>query len=214
MSEDVPDLRHEFFSWRGFAVGASLIGVILIVQSLLGFPHIWQSADAIAYVVFVVIAGLVVGTSSGSVLMFLIPPDQDVIGVAGFGSDDVSQHIALFLVILALVFPELFGFVLFYNYLVNDVLAPVWVLLAFAAPSAGFAASMCHRLDTIKSDLEKYFETHDRLDLTELEWLYEYGARTSVYRMGMIEAAAKRIEGLLVRGSLIVKEPKIFTTDS
>ncbi len=214
MSEDIPDLRHEFFSWRGFFVGGLFIGALLVIQSYLGFPQVWQGGLAVYFVAYIITSCIIVGLASGSVLVFLIPPDQDVIGVAGLGSDDISQHIALFLVILALIFPELFGFILFYTLFLQDPFAPIWVLVAFAAPSAGLTVSMFDRLSAIERDLRQFFRDHDRLDLTELEWLHEFGARTPVYRMGMIETAARRIEGLRVRGSLVVKDPQMFRVET
>ncbi|MHA1246566.1 MAG: hypothetical protein ACTSPE_04510 [Candidatus Thorarchaeota archaeon] len=209
MSSDSIDMRHEIFSRRGFLVGACFIAAILVVQSVLGFPRIW-SERPVEYVTLVLVSAFVVGVASGSVLVYLIPPDQDVIGVAGLGSDDASQHIALFLVILSLIQPEISGFVFFYDYFSLDPLAPLWVIMAFAAPSAGFAAAMYERLDAIAHDLRKYFESHDSLDLSDLEWLHEYGARTSVYRMGMLESAASKIPGLRVRGHMIVKQKDPF----
>ncbi len=210
MSDIDLKMDYEFFSKKGFVSGGLLISVILVIQSIIGFPAVWQENPS-GYVTFIIISAVIVGIASGSVLVYLIPPDQDVIGVAGLGSDSVSQHIALFLVILALIQPEFSGFILFYDYFIVDPFAPLWVLLAFAAPSAGFAAAMFDRINSIVKDLREYFKDHDRLDLVSLDWLHQYGARTAIYRMGMLESAAEKIPGLSVRGHMIVKEPDQFS---
>ena len=150
-------------------------------------------------------SALVVAIASGSVLVFLFPPDQDVIGVAGLGSDDITQHIALFLVMLSLIQPILTGFIFFYSYFGADPFIFIWVIVGFAAPSAGFSVSMFDRTSAIAGDLKDYFSENDTLDLSSLEWLYGLGPRTAVYRMGMLESAASKVSGLRVRGSLIVK---------
>ncbi|MHA1771936.1 MAG: hypothetical protein ACTSYL_03730 [Candidatus Thorarchaeota archaeon] len=204
------EMEYEFFSKKGFAAGGILTVIILILQSQLGFPSIWQDNPA-GYMTFVIVSAIIVGIASGSVLVYLIPPDQDVIGVAGLGSDSISQHIALFLVILALIQPEFSGFVLFFDYFGIDPFAPLWVLLAFAAPSAGFATAMYDRMGAIARDLREYFKDHSRLDLVTLDWLHQYGARTAIYRMGMLESAAEKIPGLVVRGHMIIRESEIFS---
>ncbi|MCF2137973.1 MAG: hypothetical protein K9W43_12135 [Candidatus Thorarchaeota archaeon] len=204
------EMAYEFFSKKGFAAGGILTVIILILQSQLGFPSIWQDNPA-GYMTFVIVSAIIVGIASGSVLVYLIPPDQDVIGVAGLGSDSISQHIALFLVILALIQPEFSGFVLFFDYFGIDPFAPLWVLLAFAAPSAGFATAMYDRMGAIARDLREYFKDHTRLDLVTLDWLHQYGARTAIYRMGMLESAAAKIPGLVVRGHMIIRETKMFS---
>ncbi len=213
MSSTGLEMKYEFFSGRGFAAGAAIIFIIMVVQSLLGFPQIWQD-NPTGYLTYVIVSALIVGIASGSVLVYLFPPNQDVIGVASLGSDSISQHIALFLVIMALIQPEFTGFILFYEYYAADPFAAIWVLLAFAAPSAGFATAMYHRMNVIAKDLREYFKDHDRLDLVSLDWLHQYGARTAVYRMGMLESAAAKVPGLIVRGHMIIKEPEMFTVTS
>jgi hypothetical protein len=205
MAEDTLEMRYEFFSWRGFGVGATIIAASLLVQSMIGFPAIWDSS-AIAYLLLILISGVVVGTASGGVLVYLIPPDQDVIGLSGLGSDDATQHIALLLVLLALVQPVISAYLAFPQYFGVDPLAAVWVLVAFAAPSIGFAAAMLDRQRAIAADLSMYFSYNDRLDMVTLQWLHGLGPRTATYRMGMLENAASRVKGVRVKGHEIVRE--------
>ncbi len=198
-------MKYEFFSWRGFAVGALVIGAALILQSIIGFPQIWIESP-VAYSFFIAVSMFIVGFSSGSVLIFLFPPDQDVIGIAGLGSDDITQHMALFLVILALIQPLFSGFVFFFDYFGQDPFAVIWVIVGFAAPSAGFTAAMYDRTHAIASDLRIYFSHHRTMDLVTLDWLHGLGPRTAVYRMGMLENAAQRIDNVRIRGHELVRE--------
>ncbi|MFW9910011.1 MAG: hypothetical protein ACFFEF_15740 [Candidatus Thorarchaeota archaeon] len=209
MSDELMTMKYEFFSRKGFLAAAIVISVSLVLQSFFGFPEIW-TARPIEYIVLIIASALIVGFAGGSVLVFLFPPDQDVIGVAGLGSDDATQHIALFLVILALVQPLLSGFFLFFEYFGNDPFAVIWVIVGFAAPSAGFAVSMYDRTRAIASDLEEYFKQNKKLDLTSLDWLLGLGPRTAVYRMGMLENAASRVKGIRFRGHEIIKDPDQF----
>jgi hypothetical protein len=133
-----------------------------------------------------------------------------VIGVAGLGSDDLTQHIALFLVILGLIQPIFSGFVFFFEYFGNDPFVVIWVVVGFAAPSAGYAVSMFDRTRAIASDLEMYFLNQTKLDMASLDWLHGLGPRTAVYRMGMLESAAARVPGIRVRGHEIIKDPDQF----
>ncbi|NWF95726.1 MAG: hypothetical protein HXY34_06255 [Candidatus Thorarchaeota archaeon] len=205
MAESALSMHYEFFSWKGFMVGATMIALLLIVQSWLGFPAVW-SQRAIDYVLFIVVSAVVVGTASGSVLVYLIPPDQDVIGVSGLGSDAGAQHVSLVLVLLGLLQPMMTGFVYFFEYFGNDPLIVVWVVLSFAAPSAGLAEAMYDRQAAIAQDLRAYFSHHDRLDLVRLDWLHGHGPRNAVYRMGMLESAAKKVKYLKVVGHEIVRD--------
>ena len=104
--------KYEFFSWQGFTVGAIVMALSLIVQSFISFDAIWAER-ALSYVLYIAFSSIVVGITSGGVLIYLYPPDQDVIGIAGLGSDDMTQHLSLVLVILALVQPVFTGFVFF-----------------------------------------------------------------------------------------------------
>jgi hypothetical protein len=205
MSDNIMTMKYEFFSWRGFLTGGAIIGIALILQSWIGFPTIWVERP-VGYILLVVSSSIIIGASSGSVLVFLFPPDQDVIGVAGLGSDYLSQHMALFLVILALVQPVFTGFFFFYEYFSIDPFEVIWVLVGFAAPSAGYAVSMFDRQNAIASDLRDYFSHNSRLDMVALDWLHDYGPRTAVYRMGMLEAGASRVGNLRLRGHEIVLE--------
>ncbi|MCK5237902.1 MAG: hypothetical protein KAR33_00050 [Candidatus Thorarchaeota archaeon] len=209
MSDEIMTMKYEFFSWKGFLAGALVISVALVLQSLISFPDIWLTRT-FGYSALIISSALIVGISSGSVLVFLFPPDQDVIGVAGLGSEDLTQHIALFLVILALVQPIFSGFVFFFEYFGDDPLVVIWVLVGFAAPSVGFAVSMYDRTRAIANDLEIYFSQHKKLDMASLDWLHGLGPRTAVYRMGMLENAATRVKGLRVRGHEIIKESDQF----
>lgn len=202
-SIDPLGISYEFFSWRGFVAGAVLIACTFGVQSLIGFPDIW-STRPLDFALLIIVSSIIVGIASGGVLVYLIPPDQDVIGVAGLGSDDVSQHISLMLVILALIQPMLSGFIVFPEYFASDQLSVIWVLIAFAAPSAGFALAMFDRQRAIAEDLRIYFKQHDKLDMVSLDTLHGQGARTAVYRMGMLESAASKVIGLKVVGHEIV----------
>lgn len=212
MSDAIQSMKYEFFSWRGFAVGAGVISLSLYLQSIISFPNIWMERS-FEFTFLIIISALIVGLASGSVLIFLFPPDQDVIGLAGLGSDELAQHLALILVIVSLIQPIFAGFVFFYDYFsLDDVLAFVWVLLGFAAPSAGFAISMFDRTKAIANDLEKYFEHNRTLDMSELAWLQGHGPRTSVYRMGMLENATSRMKNLRIRGHEIIKEKESYQT--
>ena len=184
--------KYEFFSWQGFSVGAVVMALSLIVQSFISFNLVWTQ-DALGYSLFVVFSSLVVGITSGGVLVYLFPPDQDVIGIAGLGSDDNTQHLSLILVILALVQPIFTGFVFFYEYFSADQLIFIWVLFGFAAPSLGLTTAMFERSRAIGSDLKVYFAVHEKLDMTSLDWLHAIGPRTATYRMGMLESAARRV---------------------
>jgi hypothetical protein len=206
MNEDIMTRRYEFFSWPGFIVGAVSISAILLAQSLISFPQVWME-HAFAYPFYLLSSAFAVGIASGGVLIYLFPPEQDIIGVAGLGSDDASQHLALGLVLLALLQPMLSGFVLFFDYFGNDQLIPIWILLAFVAPSAGLTAAMFERTNSIADDLRVYFSQNDRLDMARLDWLHGLGPRTAAYRMGMLENAAKKVSGIRVHGHEIVKEP-------
>ena len=62
----------------------------------------------------------------------------------------------------------------------------------------------------IANDLEKYFEENTILDLTQITWLHGHGARTSVYRMGMLESATARVKNLRIRGSEIIVEKEHY----
>ncbi|MHA1909644.1 MAG: hypothetical protein ACW98Y_20260 [Candidatus Thorarchaeota archaeon] len=209
MSDEIMTMKYEFFSWKGFLVGAIVISVALVLQSLISFPEIWVTRT-LGYSLLIFFSAIIVGISSGSVLVFLFPPDQDVIGVAGLGSDDLTQHIALFLVILALIQPIFSGFVFFFEYFGEDPFVVIWVVVGFAAPSAGYATSMFDRTRAIASDLEIYFMHQKKLDMVTLEWLHGLGPRTAVYRMGMLESAADRVKGIRVRGHEIIKDPDQF----
>ncbi|MGV9170081.1 MAG: hypothetical protein ACOC38_09110 [Promethearchaeia archaeon] len=204
MKYDILVKCYEFFSWRGFLTGATIIGISLILQSVIGFPEIWAERPT-EFGTSILISSVIVGTACGSVLVFLFPPNQDVIGVAGLGSDDASQHIALFLVLLALIEPHLAGFVFFFEYYGQDPFEMVWVLVSFGTVSAGFASAMLDRTKTIARDLRNYFEDHDTLDLTKLDWLQAVGPRNAAYRMGMLGRAAKEIEYVRVVGHQLIR---------
>lgn len=197
--------KYEFFSWQGFIVGALLLLTSFIVQSLVSFPQIWQER-ALDYILFISVSSIIVGTASGSVLVYLYPPDQDVIGIAGLGSDDATQHLSLILVIIALLQPILSGFIFFYDYFGSDAFIFIWVLFGFAAPSLGLTASMFERSKEIASDLKVYFNMNTKLDMSSLGWLHSIGPRTATYRMGMLESAARRVKGLKISGHEIIKE--------
>ena len=154
----------------------------------------------------VLCSALVVGVTSGGVLVFLYPPDQDVIGIAGMGSDDSMQHLSLILVILSLAGPIFCGFLFFYEEFSTDSFIFIWVLASFAAPSLGLTVAMLERSKAIAEDLMEYFETHQILDMASLEWLHGLGPRTATYRMGMLENSAKRVSGLRIVGHQIIKE--------
>lgn len=205
--------KYEFFSWQGFITGAILLTTFLVIQSLVSFPEVWQE-NLIQYITFITISSLIVGFTSGSVLVYLYPPDQDVIGIAGLGSDDATQHLSLILVLLALLQPILTGFVFFYQYFGNDAFIFIWVLLAFAAPSLGLTASMFERSREIASDLKVYFGMNSKLDMSSLEWLHAIGPRTATYRMGMLESAARQVEGLKIIGHEIIKDSKQFAVNT
>lgn len=199
--------HYEFFSWRGFGVGASIIGASMLVQSSIGFPDIWTKSP-VTYLILIATSALVVGISSGAVLVYLVAPNQDVIGLSGLGSDDASQHVALILVLLALVQPVISGYVFFYQYFNSDPLAAIWVMIAFAAPTAGIVVAFFDRRAAVISDLRKYFRTNNRLDLVGLEWLQGLGPRTTTYRIGMLETAASKVKGVQFSGHEIIREKK------
>jgi hypothetical protein len=204
------EMRYEFFSWRGFLVGAGVISTALVVQSVLGFPSIWAERG-IHFAIQIVLTGIVVGIASGSILVFLYPPNQDIIGVVGLGSDDAPQYLSLALVVIALVDPILSGFIFFFEYFANDPFIVIWVMASFAAPSVGLTAAMFDRTNSIASDLRLYFAHHDKLVLTSLDWLQGVGPRTAVYRMGMLENAARKLGGLRLSGHVIIREKDAFS---
>jgi len=204
--------KYEFFSWQGFIVGAAIMTLSLVIQSFISFESVW-SQHASNYALFIAFSSLVVGITSGGVLVYLFPPDQDVIGIAGLGSDDVTQHLSLVLVILALVQPVFTGFVFFYEYFGTDQLIFIWVLLGFAAPSLGLTVAMFDRSRAIGEDLKVYFAVNEKLDMASLEWLHAIGPRTATYRMGMLESAARRVQGLRITGHEIVRESSQFAVN-
>ncbi|MHA2004237.1 MAG: hypothetical protein ACW960_09030 [Candidatus Thorarchaeota archaeon] len=210
MSDEIMEMRYEFFSWRGFLVGAGVISTALVVQSVLGFPSIWAERG-IHFAIQIVLTGIVVGIASGSILVFLYPPNQDIIGVVGLGSDDAPQYLSLALVVIALVDPILSGFIFFFEYFANDPFIVIWVMASFAAPSVGLTAAMFDRTNSIASDLRLYFAHHDKLVLTSLDWLQGVGPRTAVYRMGMLENAARKLGGLRLSGHVIIREKDAFS---
>ena len=212
LSDEIMERKYEFFSWQGFSVGAVIMALSLVIQSNISFNIVWTQ-DALGYTLFIVFSSIVVGITSGGVLVYLFPPDQDVIGIAGLGSDDITQHLSLILVILALVQPVFTGFVFFYEYFGADQLIFIWVLLGFAAPSLGLTTAMFERSRAIGSDLKVYFAVHEKLDMTSLDWLHAIGPRTATYRMGMLESAARRVEGLRITGHEIVRENKQFAVN-
>jgi len=212
LSEEIMARKYEFFSWQGFAVGAIVMTISLVVQSFICFESVWTDRT-ISYTLYIAFSSIIVGIASGGVLVYLYPPDQDVIGIAGLGSDDVTQHLSLILVILALVQPIFTGFVFFYEYFSTDQLIFIWVLLGFAAPSLGLTAAMFERSRAIGEDLKVYFSVHERLDMSSLEWLHAIGPRTATYRMGMLESAARRVEGLRISGHEIVREHSHFAVN-
>ena len=162
MSDEIMGRKYEFFSWQGFTVGAIVMALSLIVQSFISFDAIWAER-ALGYVLYIAFSSIVVGITSGGVLIYLYPPDQDVIGIAGLGSDDMTQHLSLVLVILALVQPIFTGFVFFYEYFGTDQLVFIWVLLGFAAPSLGLTSAMFERSRAIGDDLKVYFAVNEKL---------------------------------------------------
>jgi len=212
LSDEIMARKYEFFSWQGFAMGALVMVLSLVLQSAISFPAVW-SERALSYGFLITFSSLVVGITSGGVLVYLYPPDQDVIGIAGLGSDDITQHLSLVLVILSLVWPIFTGFVFFFEYFGTDPLIFIWVILGFAAPSLGLTAAMFERSRAISADLKLYFSVHDRLDMTRLDWLHAIGPRTATYRMGMLENAARNVEGLKITGHEIVKERKQFAVN-
>ncbi len=197
---------HEDFSWRSFAVGSIAMAALLITQSLVSFRGIW-TVHPFAYALYILFSSLIVGVTCGGVLVYLFPPSQDVIGIAGLGSDNASQHIALILTLMALLQPMITGFILFYDYFANDALIPIWILIAFLVPSIGLSLAIHERTNAIASDLRAYFKDHDSIDLVELTWLQGLGPRTAAYRMGMLETAVKRVRGIRLEGHKIVRDP-------
>ena len=210
MSDEILERKYEFFSRQGFLLGAFLSAISLILQSLVSFPEIWTTR-LLGYLLLVLSSAIVVGVTSGGVLVYLYPPDQDVIGLAGLGSDDSTQHLSLILVILSLAGPTFFGFSFFYQEFSTDPFIFIWVIAGFAAPSLGLTAAMLERSRAIAADLKVYFSVHKKLDMAELDWLHGLGPRTATYRMGMLESAAKRVDGLKVTGHEIIKENKQVT---
>ncbi|MFW9795270.1 MAG: hypothetical protein ACFFEE_13260 [Candidatus Thorarchaeota archaeon] len=212
MSDEIMARKYEFFSWQGFVVGVIIMSLSLVVQSFVSFPAVWME-QAVSYTLFIAFSSLVIGVTSGSVLVYLYPPDQDVIGIAGLGSDDFTQHLSLVLVILSLVWPVFTGFLFFYEYFGPDQLIFIWVLLGFAAPSLGLTAAMFERSREISDDLRLYFSVHDSLDMAGLDWLHAIGPRTATYRMGMLETAARNVGGLRITGHEIIKEKDQFAVN-
>ena len=209
MSDEIMARKYEFFSWQGFTVGAIVMALSLIIQSLVSFNAVW-TLRAFDYILFIALSSIVVGITSGGVLVYLFPPDQDVIGIAGLGSDDFTQHLSLILVILALVQPIFTGFMFFYEFFGADQLIFIWVLFGFAAPSLGLTTAMFERSRAIGDDLKVYFSIHEKLDMSNLDWLHAIGPRTATYRMGMLESAARRVQGLRITGHEIIRESKQF----
>jgi hypothetical protein len=212
LSDEIMARKYEFFSWQGFVVGAIVLSLSFVLQSYLSFPAIW-SEQAAAYILMIFFSSLIVGITSGGVLVYLYPPDQDVIGIAGLGSDDFTQNLSLVMVILSLVWPVFSGFVFFYDYFGNDPWVFIWVLVGFAAPSLGLTAAMFERSRAISADLRLYFAVHERLDMADLDWLHAIGPRTATYRMGMLESAARNIEGIRISGHEIIKESGQFAVN-
>jgi hypothetical protein len=204
MPGEISVMKYEFFSRKGSLVGVAIIVLTLIIQSLLGFPEIWID-HPIAFPIFIAFSAITVGVTSGSVLVYLYPPDQDVIGIAGLGNDDATQHMSLFLVVVALIQPIVSGFIFFYDYFEGDPLIAFWVLVTFSAPAFGLAVAMFDRANVIAEDLRIYFENNERLDMVTLDWLHGLGPRTAVYRMGMLESAAGKVEGLKIDGHEIIR---------
>lgn len=212
MSDEILDRKYEFFSRQGFVIGFLLSAASLVLQSIITFPEIWQTRP-IGYFLLVICSAVVVGITSGGVLVYLYPPDQDVIGIAGMGSDDSTQHLSLILIILSLAGPIFFGFAFFYEEFSTDAFIFIWVLAGFAAPSLGLTAAMIERSRAIAADLQVYFSQNQRLDMASLEWLHGLGPRTATYRMGMLESGAKRVDGLKIVGHEIMKENKSVAVD-
>jgi hypothetical protein len=205
MPDEIIVMKYEFFSWKGSIVGVAIIVATLVIQSLLGFPQIWID-HPIAFPIFIAFSAITVGVTSGSVLVYLYPPDQDVIGIAGLGNDDATQHMSLFLVVVALIQPMVSGFIFFFEYFESDPLVAIWVLVGFSAPAFGLAIAMIDRANAIAEDLKTFFENNERLDMVTLDWLHGLGPRTAVYRMGMLENAANKIDGLRIDGHEIIRE--------
>jgi hypothetical protein len=219
MSDEIMARKYEFFSKQGFLIGAIIMSASLLSQSIISpalwseiVPSVW-SDHGLAFLIVTLFSSIVVGIASGGVLVFLFPPDQDVIGIADMGSDDATQHLSLILVIVALVQPLLTSLLLFYDYVAPDPLIPIWVLLGFAAPSLGLTVAMFERSRAIADDLKLYFSVHSKLDMASLEWLHGLGPRTATYRMGMLEAAAERVPGLRISGHEIIKMADKFVVN-
>jgi len=193
-------------------MGAILMAASLIIQSFISFDVVWMER-AVSYAIYIMFSSLIVGIASGGVLVYLFPPDQDVIGISGLGSDDVTQHLSLILVIIALVQPIFTGFVFFYEYFATDPFIFIWVMLGFAAPSLGLTVAMFERSRAIGEDLKVYFSVHEKLDMSSLEWLHAIGPRTATYRMGMLESAARRVDGLKISGHEIIRERSHFAVN-
>ncbi|MFX1483259.1 MAG: hypothetical protein ACFFCP_08720 [Promethearchaeota archaeon] len=212
MSAEIMARKYEFFSYQGFAIGAIVMVLSLVLQSVISFPAIW-SEQALSFSLTIAFSSLIVGVTSGGVLIYLYPPDQDVIGIAGLGSDDFTQHLSLVMVILSLVWPVFSGFVFFSEYFGSDPLIFIWVLAGFAAPSLGLTTAMFERSRAIAADLKLYFTVNERLDMSNLDWLHAIGPRTATYRMGMLESAARSVSGLRVSGHEIIKERNQFAVN-
>ena len=84
LSDEIMERKYEFFSWQGFIVGAAVMTLSLVIQSFISFNSVW-SQNATGYALFIAFSSIVVGITSGGVLVYLFPPDQDVIGIAGLG---------------------------------------------------------------------------------------------------------------------------------
>ncbi|MFW9927231.1 MAG: hypothetical protein ACFFDM_10750 [Candidatus Thorarchaeota archaeon] len=212
MSHEIMARKYEFFSWQGFAVGSLVMTLTLVLQSMISFPTIWDQS-AFFFILLIFFSAVVVGVTSGGVLVYLYPPDQDVIGIAGLGSDDITQHLSLILVILSLVWPIFTGFIFFFEYFGNDPWIFIWVLMGFVAPSLGLTAAMFERSRAIGADLKLYFSVHERLDMASLDWLHAIGPRTATYRMGMLESAARSVDGLKITGHEIIKDRDQFAVN-
>jgi hypothetical protein len=209
MSEQIMEMRYEFFSWKGFLVGASVICASLVLQSLLSFPDVWASRS-LGYILLILSSCFVVGIASGGILVYLFPPSQDIIGVVGLGTEDSPQYLSLALLVVALIQPIFTGFVFFYEQFANDPFIVIWVMTGFAAPSLGLTSAMFDRTGSIANDLRLYFAHHRKLDMSELDWLHGVGPRTATYRMGMLESAAGTIQDLRIRGHEIIREKDPF----
>jgi hypothetical protein len=109
--------------------------------------------------------------------------------------------------------PIFFGFAFFSVEFSADPLILIWVLLSFVAPSIGLTVAMFERSREIAQDLRLYFSTNQKLDMANLDWLHGLGPRTATYRMGMLESAARRVDGLRVAGHEIVRDTSQFAVN-